>query len=374
MKFRLLFHFSLLLLLVTEAYRAYLLMPIPGSQHSEMVDISWFLWHYRWIIRIVLFVGVIAGTKSVFQKRKWIPIVNLLFTGFVFYLANFYMTAESMFHEPENLQFALPADSGVPMDALVIGVTDGGESHAYPVRYLSFHHQVHDVVGGQDVLVTYCSVCRSGMVFDPVREGWIENFRLVGMDQFNAMFEDHSTGSWWMQANGECVAGELKGQKLAVVPFEQMTLAEWVQRHPGGKVMMADPEYKDDYDDEKFEKGTTTSSLEYTDTASWHDKSWVIGIEMNGAYRAYDWNQLKRERTIHDNLGGEEIMITIDDENINYEAVVVSQENPVDSINGSDTVFKVGYHPGFTVRTIPARQLFWHTWRTFYPNTTQYPE
>lgn len=373
MKLKALFHFSLLMLILTEGYRAYLLMPMPGSQHSQMVEVSWFLWHYRWIIRLVLLGGIIFGAKKSFEKRKWIPILHLLFTGLILYLANFYMTAESMFHEPKNLQFALPSDSGVPMDALVIGVTNGSESHAYPIRYLTFHHKVHDVVGGQNILVTYCSVCRSGIVFDPTRNGETESFRLVGMDQFNAMFEDNTSGSWWMQATGECVAGEAKGQKLEVISSEQMTLAEWAQRHPDGKVMMADPESKDMYDNEKFEKGTTTSSLEYTDTASWKDKSWVLGIELNGAYRAYDWKQLTRERVIYDSLGGENIMITIDDENVNYEAVIFYKEDPVNYSSNPDSM-DINFHPGRTVRPIQARQMFWHTWRTFYPFTTRYPQ
>jgi hypothetical protein len=48
-------------------------------------------------------------------------------------------------------------------------------------------------------------------VFSPVVDGRSETFRLVGMDHFNAMFEDASTHSWWRQANGEAIAGPSKG-------------------------------------------------------------------------------------------------------------------------------------------------------------------
>ena len=43
-------------------------------------------------------------------------------------------------------------------------------------------------------MVTYCTVCRTGRVFSPIVEGQPETFRLVGMDHFNAMFEDEGTG------------------------------------------------------------------------------------------------------------------------------------------------------------------------------------
>lgn len=166
---------------------------------------------------------------------------------------------------------------------------------------------------------------------------------------------------------GECVAGELKGQKLPVYPSEQLTLAEWSKRHPEGKVMLADPVYADQYGDEAFEKGTTTDELTHTDTASWQDKSWVIGIEHNGNYRAYDWSHLKTVRVIHDTLGGQNILISIDEENINYEAYIVNDDNK----SRSDTL-SVGYDPGYLLKPISARQMFWHTWRTFYPLTTRY--
>jgi hypothetical protein len=37
----------------------------------------------------------------------------------------------------------------------VLAVNSGGESVAYPIRQVSYHHVVHDVVGGTPVVVTY---------------------------------------------------------------------------------------------------------------------------------------------------------------------------------------------------------------------------
>lgn len=66
----------------------------------------------------------------------------------------------------------------------------GGEARAYPVQYIGYHHQVQDTVGGQAILVTFCTVCRTGRVLDPRVDWDVEHFRLVGMDHFNAMLED----------------------------------------------------------------------------------------------------------------------------------------------------------------------------------------
>lgn len=146
------------------------------------------------------------------------------------------------------------------------------------------------------MIVTYCSVCRTGRVFIPVVDGQSEKFRLVGMDHFNAMFEDKTTKSWWRQSTGEAVAGKQKGKKLEEFPAFQMSLKKWFELYPNSKVMQADETFTSVYDSlGRFENGKSTGSLTRTDSLSWEAKSWVIGIEMNSHHhKAYDWNVLKK--------------------------------------------------------------------------------
>ncbi len=40
-------------------------------------------------------------------------------------------------------------------DDRVLGLTVNGESRAYPINMMTFHHVANDVVGGQPVLVTF---------------------------------------------------------------------------------------------------------------------------------------------------------------------------------------------------------------------------
>ena len=70
-------------------------------------------------------------------------------------------------------------------------------------------------------MITYCTVCRTGRVYSPIVNGKLEKFRLVGMDHFNAMFEDETTKSWWQQATGIAIAGPLKGSRLEEIPSHQ---------------------------------------------------------------------------------------------------------------------------------------------------------
>ena len=40
-------------------------------------------------------------------------------------------------------------------DALIMGITQNGESRAYPVAMARYHHVINDTVGGHPVAVTY---------------------------------------------------------------------------------------------------------------------------------------------------------------------------------------------------------------------------
>jgi hypothetical protein len=291
------------------------------------------------------------------------------------------MAADHMFYQPKKLLMVNAASSKVDNQRLVIGVIINGDAKAYPIRYLGFHHQVQDTIGGKPVIVTYCTVCRTGRVFEPIVNGKYEKFRLVGMDHFNAMFEDATTKSWWRQVTGEAIAGKLKGAKLPEVLSKQTSLAEWLQLYPNSLVMQTDSTYVASYDTTlKYESGKSKNKLTGTDSLSWKDKSWVIGIKAGDKRKAYDWNQLKAERLIHDKIGNTPILLVLASDNKSFFAFQRPNENSVFTLNNdtltSDThYYRIdGYGIGsvFSLKPLPASQEFWHSWRTFNPNTEKY--
>ena len=214
---KLLLPIGLLLLFAAEILRVYFIMPFPGSQRSNTVSLAYFLNKYIFFIRLIALTMVGYGAYLSFPRwKKWKKaffIFGMLLYAAIFYMVNFQLLADKMFLQPTNKIFA--SGSGqVGNDKLVVGITINNESKAYPVEIIGYHHQVQDTVGGTPVMVTYCTVCRTGRVFSPMVKGKKENFRLVGMDHFNAMFEDKTTKSWWRQATGEAITGPLKGTKL----------------------------------------------------------------------------------------------------------------------------------------------------------------
>ena len=62
---------------------------------------------------------------------------------------------ELMFHPNPNPQFVSVAQAAVDADDMVLVARSGAEAHAYPVRFMAYHHLVNDSVGGTPVVATY---------------------------------------------------------------------------------------------------------------------------------------------------------------------------------------------------------------------------
>ncbi len=379
---RKLFYLGIGLLGLFEIANVYFIMPMPGSQRMASIDLAYLIYTWRWWFRAIFAAMIVAGAASAWRTpgRKGFAVpVLLVVAAAVVYVLNFQMAADSMFIEPKSVVM-LPADrSKVDTARLIVGIDINGQARAFPVQFIGYHHQVRDTVAGQPVMVSYCTVCRTGRVFSPVVDGRTESFRLVGMDHFNAMFEDATTHSWWRQANGEAIVGPSKGKTLTEIPSRQVKLSAWLALHPNSLIMQADSSLETNYSKGfDYETGKSRKSLTGTDTVSWHDKSWVVGITVNGQSKAYDWNRLRRENVVNDVLGGKPIVLALALDKSSFFAFVrpssaTSFAVRHDSLVAGATAYSFsGRGANGTLEPVNASQEFWHSWRTFQPATMKY--
>ena len=199
--YRFMFLPGLLLVVVPSVIHAYLLMPFPGAQDMEAIGAAYFLEKilpYSLIIGGLLVIGPILNKilNGTLRGKLGVIFLTVFLIG-VTYMANVKWSAEKMFVEPKQKIFANAAENKVPLDYLVVGIEHKGSARAYPINYIGYHHKVQDSVGGMPVLVTYCTMCRTAMVFNPIIDGAYQTFRLVGARHYNAVLEDAGTGSWW---------------------------------------------------------------------------------------------------------------------------------------------------------------------------------
>ena len=105
-------------------------------------------------------------------------------------------------------------------DDYVLGITLNGESRAYPTRFVWFHHFINDHVGKArtPVLVSYCSVCNTGIRYDPTIQGKTFTFDFYGLYNGIVTMYDRDTETVWLQAEGRAVKGPLIGMRLKPAP------------------------------------------------------------------------------------------------------------------------------------------------------------
>jgi hypothetical protein len=151
----------------------------------------------------------------------------------------------------------VPAHSAPFMndEEYVLGVSQNGESKAYPTRFAAWHHVVNDRIGKAEsggakyVTVTYCIVCNSGMCFEtPVVNGKPLQLDFFGLYNGVMTMFDHQTSSVWLQVSSTCVRGPLKGTALKPRTVLDTTWGEWKKLHPDTLVMAPERRFHDCYE------------------------------------------------------------------------------------------------------------------------------
>ena len=124
---------------------------------------------------------------------------------------------------------------------------DGQTPRAYPIRYLMWHEIVNDRIGTTPVAVTFCPLCNSGPTFDRRVDGRTLSFGVSGkLRNSDMIMYDRETQSWWQQAVGLGVVGQMTGKDLVQLPTWMESWAEFRARNPQGLVM-DEPAMRRDY-------------------------------------------------------------------------------------------------------------------------------
>lgn len=130
----------------------------------------------------------------------------------------------------------------------VISLVLGDEARAYPLAILMWHEIVNDTAGGVPVVVTFCPLCNTALVFERQVGGTLHDFGTTGNLRFSDLvMYDRQTESWWQQATGEAIVGELTGTRLVFVPAQIVALGAFAAANPDGDVLSRETGVSRDY-------------------------------------------------------------------------------------------------------------------------------
>jgi len=194
-------------------------------------------------------------------------------------------------------------------------VEQGGEVRVYPLQILIWHEIVNDSVGGFPVAVTYCPLCNTALVFDRRLDGRVLDFGTTGMLRHSDMvMYDRQTETWWQQATGEAIVGELAGRSLPAVPSATLDWAAVRRLHPQARVLSRETGHRRPYGRSPYagyDRSESPIAAFFRGRADNRlpAKERVVAVHAAGESTAYPFRELRKARVANDALGSRPLAV-----------------------------------------------------------------
>ena len=221
---------------------------------------------------------------------------------------------------------------------LVIAFNSAGPPRAYPLQILMWHELVNDTAGEQPILVSYCPLCNSALVFDRRVSGATLEFGVSGMLRNSDMvMYDRQTDSLWQQITGEAIVGHHTGGTLRILPSQMIPFDQFQQSYPNGLVLSRDTGFQRDYGRNpytgyEFGKGPIMPVRSSRPTTLRPMEKLVV-VKNGKGYRAWPVSQLARNGVIEDRLDGQPIVLFYSADGLSpVDAASMSQSRAIGSI------------------------------------------
>ncbi len=198
-------------------------------------------------------------------------------------------------------------------DDLVFGVSINGDVRAYPLRIMGWHEMFNEVIGGVPVALAYCTLCGSGILYETQVPGRDTPF-VFGSSGFlyrsNKLMFDRQTHSLWNQFTGKPVVGPLadSGIVLEQRPVVVARWAGWRASNPGTRVLSLSTGHRRNYGSGiVYQDYFSSPELMFpaaVDQSQLSAKSYVFGLRVQGAAKAWPLASFAQEPVINDDIGG----------------------------------------------------------------------
>jgi hypothetical protein len=234
-------------------------------------------------------------------------------------------------------------------DEIVIGVAIDEAARAYPIPLLVWHELVNDTVGDRPILVSYCPLCGSALVFDRKMDGRTHTFGVSGLlYRSDLLIYDRTTESLWSQISSRAVAGPKTGTRLRVIRSEMTRWGDWRSRHPNTTVMSSNTGHSRPYERSPYAGYQESETVHFPVPIDgrYHPKMPTLGVRVpEGPARAYPAVEiLQAGGRVEERFEGRRVAVTYDPE---------------------DQVFR-----GDAPEDLEIVEGYWFAWAAFHPSTT----
>ena len=202
----------------------------------------------------------------------------------------------------------------------VVVIEAAGFVKAYPLGIIIWHEIVNDRIGDLPVTVTFCPLCNTALAFDRRVGDRVLDFGTTGrLRHSDLIMYDRQTETWWQQAVGEAIIGELMGRRLALVSANTLGWKTTRELYPEVLVLSRDtgyPSYADrgmygrnpytGYDDLDGEPWKRFISVETDPTLPAMERVAAVDV---GAGWAAAFADLRENGPAHADVGGRPIVV-----------------------------------------------------------------
>jgi len=276
---------------------------------------------------------------------------------------------------------------------IVFGVGFGGKFHAYPQRILDWHEMVNDTVGGQDFVISYCTLCGSAIAYATrLPDGRALTFGSSGLIyRSNKLMYDEKTLSLWSNLTGEPVAGPLVPSpvRLPMLALTVTTWKQWRTLHPQTTVLSLDTGHHRDYTAGaaygKYFASPETMFPVWKRDDRLETKTWVYALRSGAASKAYPLSMLFAERVVNDVVGALPVLLVAEPESGSVRAYIRGSrefaEGPpgraVEPVTGATWKVDEAALLPESLNSSPLPRLsghraYWFGWYAFFPETELY--
>jgi len=208
---------------------------------------------------------------------------------------------------------------------------------------------VNDTLGGRPILISYCPLCGTGLVFDRRIDDETKHFGVSGLlYRSDLLMYDRETESLWSQIAARAISGPMVGRRLEMLRSSFERWGQWRSEHPETTILSKRTGHRRDYARSPYGGYARSRDLMFPapHERRYHPKMPTLGLRVPGqGERAYPASEITQAGgRIEDRFLGRRVRIDYDDRR---------------------RVFEVDAPPDVEVV-----EGFWFAWSTFHPDSS----
>ncbi len=294
-------------------------------------------------------------------------------------------------------------------NAPVVVVRAGTDVRAYPSAILLWHEVVNDTVGGRPLVISFCPLCNTAVVYERTVAGDAHLFDVSGELLLGAaVLRDRSFGTTYAQPTGRRISGSRALGPLRWYPSDLVTLDQAATADPRLRVLSRNTGYRRDYGTTPYPRsdlpGSAPNLFDGFVDARLHPKTRLVGAVVDGLPQAWRYDALRDARVHNDSVGAQPVVVVFRAATASIgagrnlaEAPAVGSAGVFDSRVGARVLHfdragddaitdretssvwdltglaRSGPLAGTRLRVLPHLDTYWYTWAARHPDTGVWP-